>query len=472
MGALTNSCDECSQSFNTCFALKSHIDREHKEKRFSCHQCDKSFPYQKWLDVHIGRKHLQSRNVPCTECPKYFFDKGDLKDHFTQVHQEDRPFACKECPATFKRSSGYNSHKNTHKTTKDFECPICGKAFKVKTSVEKCVVSHNYEGKPVACYFDKCDSMLKTPELLRNHIKRIHTDKSANSLHVCQICTKSFKESGELTRHTNRVHLKVEPNYQCSVCPRKAYTHSELQAHMNIHNGDTFVCWHEGCSSKSNTKYGINYHFKKKHGKVQHRPGRELKDPSARIPCELCGSEVKAGNSPAHSMKLHMEIHKFQTPLKCPIESCSAEIYGSKVSYTFPIQMYSHIERVHGIPFKLLSVNFKCKLCGKTLIGRHHVKASYPYGASWKDLMKRHIKVLHEERIDDSKSFAQNWDKNFEKSELVFEDDTYENEEHKTYIENNLKEIYMNIVNKIPVVTLKLIKSNTVSYFLNYSIFF
>ena len=203
--------------------------------------------------------------------------------------------------------------------------------------------------------------------------------------------------------------------------------------------------------------------LKKKHGTVKHKPGFELKDPSARIPCQLCGFEVKSGNSPGHSMKVHMEVHKSQTALQCPISPCSTRIFTSKPSYTFPIQMYNHIERIHGIPFKLLIVNFKCKICDQTVIGRHLGKGSKLYGNGWKLRMERHIKIFHTDKVDDLKDFMAKWDKNFEKSELIFKEDVYEEEKCKMYIEDNIEKIYMNIVNKTPVVDLSLVKMESCS---------
>ena len=152
---------------------------------------------------------------------------------------------------------------------------------------------------------------------------------------------------------------------------------------MQIHLGDTYACLFEGCSSKSNTQYGINHHFKKKHGQVKHRPGHTAKDPSNRTPCELCGFRVKSGNSAAHSMKLHMENHKSQIAIDCPINTCSTQIFTARPSYSFPLPLYDHIENVHGVDFGQLIVNFTCKICSKTVIGKHQ-GSKVSFAEEWK----------------------------------------------------------------------------------------
>ena len=130
-------------------------------KDVRCDICVETFPYKTLLDIHIGRKHLVLRNVPCDQCSKHFFNKHDVKDHVAQVHQKERPFKCEKCPATFKRSSGYHIHKNTHKTTRDYACPICNKNFKDKPSANRCITLHNFEGQSFPCHVNNCDVILK-----------------------------------------------------------------------------------------------------------------------------------------------------------------------------------------------------------------------------------------------------------------------------------------------------------------------
>ena len=465
----SSECDICHKMYKN---LSSHKNFAHK-KDFECDECDETFAYKNVLEIHIGRKHLVSREVPCVQCNKKFFNKHDLKDHITQVHNEERPFKCDECELTFKRSSNYHTHKKTHKDTKDFECPICHKTFKNKSSIARCINTHNLEGQSFPCHVATCDAVLKSPDLVRGHFLRVHSEKAATISFPCTVCTKTFKSNSDLKRHTNKVHLKLEKPFKCSVCPRKCYTEKELERHVNIHSGETFSCWYEGCSSKSNTKYGINHHYKKKHGQVKHRPGYVGKDTSKRAPCDLCGFMVKSGNSLVHSMKLHKEKHNAQIAINCPVSTCSIKIFTSKTSYSFPLPLYSHIETVHEVPLEQFVVDFTCKICSEKVTGRC-IGDRVTFADKWKTNMKKHIKIHHKETLPGLKVFAEDWKKYFECEEMRFEDlgdqlfhdkDNVSLNEKLNKIENIVEEVklsvenyqrmFLDILNRVPVVNLE-----------------
>ena len=456
-----------------------YSDLSSHKKIYKCNECEKSFASKTVLEIHIGRKHLVTRDVPCLQCDKKFFDKHDLKNHITVVHNEERPFKCDECEYAFKRSSGYYEHKRRHKDTKDYECPVCHKTFKNKKSLVRCMEGHNLEGQTFPCHVAACDAVLKTPELQRCHFKRMHTDKAATISFPCTVCTKTFKTKSDLKRHTNKVHLKLERPFQCSVCPRKCYTEKELERHMNIHSGETFSCWYEECSAKSNTKYGINHHYKRKHGLVKHRAGFIEKDTSKRVPCELCGFMVKSGNSITGSMKRHKKKHSTQLAISCPVSTCSIKIFTSKPSYSFPLPLYNHIETVHGVPLEQFMVDFNCKICSEKVTGRCSGDR-VTFASKWKTDMKKHINLFHIERLPELKVFAEDWKDYFEYGEMKLEDNKdklflrNDGLDKKDFVLENIAQevklsvddyqrMFLDILNRIPVVNLEQISTNFVN---------
>ena len=396
---IESKCEECGKIYKDQYKLRQHVYNMHKTFNYSCEICYEPFKYKNLLETHVGRKHLMLRNTPCDECPKMFFDKNDLKDHFVQVHKDEKPFACKECFATFKRSSGYHSHKNTHKTTKDFICPLCQKQFKNRMSVDRCLYVHKLEGQKFPCQQVLCDTVLKTPEGLRQHIKRNHS--GINYTFECEICTKSFTTKNDLGRHIRKVHMNLDKPFQCNQCPRKCYTNAELERHMLIHSGNMFGCPFSECPSKSNTQYGINHHYKKKHGQIKHRRSVEdiEKDRNEQFACKLCGIQIKAGPSPNHRMKIHLQTHEKQVPIECPVQDCSSKIYFSnkgRESYNLPVEFYNHIENSHSmsVTSHLVQIDFQCNLCDTRIYVRSG--SSVAQNASvWNDKLRKHLGSDH-----------------------------------------------------------------------------
>ena len=129
-------------------------------------------------------------------------------------------------------------------------------------------------------------------------------------------------------------------NFECNICGTKTVTNPELTRHMLVHSGDVFPCPVEGCTSKSNTQYGSNYHFKKKHGQIKHRRSvyEIKKDQDRRLDCTLCDRKIRAGAPSLRSMKLHMMTHEKQVQINCPTAGCKTTIGASSNSYSFPIQ--------------------------------------------------------------------------------------------------------------------------------------
>ena len=143
---------------------------------------------------------------------------------------------------------------------------------------------------------------------LKRHVKN-HGERTR---FPCEICTKTLSAKSELMRHVRIIHGNAERKFECTVCGLKCISRSQLRGHMETHSMQRFPCLFEGCKSVSNTQYGLNYHFKRKHGQINHRKSvKEIEEDKKRmLSCEVCGRKVKSGSSPLHAMKLHMKTHK------------------------------------------------------------------------------------------------------------------------------------------------------------------
>ena len=411
-------CHKCQKIYSNRESLSKHDMLMHGPKTFQCDICEEKFSVRSKLKIHEGRKHLKSRDFSCEKCPKKFFCKYDVRTHNNEVHSDYKPYKCDLCPSEFKRNSTWRNHRKSHLSAKTFVCPVCQKRFKHKLSAQRCMESHGeVEKSSFVCAVENCGVSLTTTEGLKRHMKT-HGERER---FPCNICTKTLSGKSELNRHLKYVHGDSERKFECTVCGLKCITSSQRRQHMLTHSQQRFPCNFEGCKSISNTQYGVNFHYKKKHGQINHRKSiAEIKEDKKRLlDCVVCGKKVKAGASPQHSMKLHMKTHRNQTTLDCPVESCEKKIfvpsnsYGTKdVSYQLPVQYYNHLEDDHLISFEdyEIKATFACKLCEITLTLKSRKKPpkkskdgaklsnlATDFASNWGDTLRKHTSEIHEE---------------------------------------------------------------------------
>ena len=290
----------------------------------------------------------------------------------------------------------------THLEAKDFPCPVCQKVCKCKGSLKHCLSRHeNPHPEVFPCNVENCGVVLSTSNGFKGHVK---THGYRERL-PCHVCSSKLSTKTDLKRHIRKVHSSEEKKFSCSICGTKTVTSPELTRHMLVHSGDVFPCPVEGCTSKSNTQYGSNFHFKKKHGQIKHRRSVDeiRKDQDRRLDCTLCDKKIRAGASPLHSMKLHMMTHEKQVQIGCPTAGCETTIGASSNSYSFPVQYYNHLEQKHNVSFEehQIQVEFHCKLCEQTLILKtlktkpNDLNLSSMYQGNWGEKLKSHIMKMH-----------------------------------------------------------------------------
>ena len=181
------SCETCKKSFQSKQALKYHTDTQHSalSQYYKCSICDKSFKSSVSLNNHIKYVHSDDRKHCCKSCDSKFKQKKHLREHYLRVHginqyrekyhqdEETEQFFCGHCKSVFKYKKDLNSHiklqhekktkfaceqcpsnyihkkslldhiKQKHKEVKrDIACPVCGKKFTLKKTLNRHVLSH------------------------------------------------------------------------------------------------------------------------------------------------------------------------------------------------------------------------------------------------------------------------------------------------------------------------------------------
>ncbi|GFR94245.1 zinc finger protein 271 [Elysia marginata] len=183
-------------------------------------------------------------------------------------------------------------------------CDICNKSFPDSGKLELHYKSNHLHDRPYQC--DVCDKSFFTKWKLQRHMLS-HLEKKP---HSCPMCSKSFVERGKLEAHY-RTHLGTKP-YKCDVCNKAFTVKSQLSIHKRrIHSTDQpFGCL--VCGKAFLWKSGLDKHMRKH---TREKP----------YVCQVCGTKY----SNKANLVVHMSKTHNQTYVEPNAKSPSASSTGS-----------------------------------------------------------------------------------------------------------------------------------------------
>lgn len=231
------------------------------------------------------------------------------------------PFhACTHCGKAFHLKSSLNKHKKTHlkmpRNLKVVSKIVSQKAKKAisqprhKGALVQCESSQRREQSYLCSY---CGKSLSCRSTLKSHL-RIHTGEQP---YVCSTCGRGFTQSSALTVH-KRLHTGERP-YLCFVCGKSCISSGTLLVHSRIHTGDCpYSC--EICGKKFTQMSGLVAH------RIYHTNDRPYT-------CTVCDKKHRTNNA----LKRHMRIHTGDKPFECP--QC-----GKRFTQKFNMRIH---QRVH-----------------------------------------------------------------------------------------------------------------------------
>ncbi|XP_014359735.2 uncharacterized protein LOC106711843 [Papilio machaon] len=176
------------------------------------------------------RKCHQNGKLQCPECAKVCPGVDPLHTHLWKVHAVDMELpTCEICGfKTFKKYRLYNIHMKCHGSVKAYTCTICTKSFKNSNQFSKHNLIHKRDSSPAQCHI--CQKEFSNERKLRAHINTVH-DKLRPF--KCSHCDYTAARKGELKLHL-RSHTGDKP-YSCNQCNYRSADHNAMRRHKRMH---------------------------------------------------------------------------------------------------------------------------------------------------------------------------------------------------------------------------------------------
>ncbi|XP_031626363.1 zinc finger protein 184-like [Contarinia nasturtii] len=227
-----------------------------------CEICYTSLHTKRDLEQHQLRYHTLKKCGVCQVVLKNLFE---FKEHMRKMHLIEHG----------SNDETETSDRDGPAVKTDFRCEICGMSESTKKSLSKHIALHDNQLKCVIC-----GAILKHKANLVLHM-RIHTDKH---FFKCDKCEKTFVHKSSLRMHLQTTHTEIR-NKQCSECPLKFKTTSQLNQHLVTHSG---VRNHKCpvCQKAFGQKYNMTAHYKN-HFAQESKQARAKAVPKSSIKVEM-----------------------------------------------------------------------------------------------------------------------------------------------------------------------------------------
>ena len=307
------------------FQQNNRYEDQFAGSSFKCGHCNTCFESEKSLNIHNILFHENIKFLKCEICNEHFSDDKNLLSHIKSTHSKPKPYKCINCIKSFETITEMMVHIKVH---------------------EDPTMDHKSENEPL----EKLSTKNKNA-LSQNNESKFEGDQSS-------------APKQNLIRH-EKVHKNVE--FESKIETDETKSKSIITTVMD----NAFRC--EICSKTFTTKYYINHHKDKVHGKMTpylHKEKNEIiqkyltaKQNYENLTLKNFVSELsKEGKDIPKSILTNWLQEKAINPFKCKLCPKSYRVNG---------HLKEHIILVHEDkrPFKCDLCNTTCKL--KKILTRH-----------------------------------------------------------------------------------------------------
>lgn len=220
-------CKFCGKVFDCYRNMRTHVKAIHKDEEkelenplrsIPCPFCETKLKNMSTLRHHLSNVHPDQRNVKCDYCDVFSFTPELLQSHMSkckayQEHMETEQLVCPYCPVVKVGKKKLNAHvvacHTRHTNEMPFECDICKKLLKTKSSLHSHMKLMHLSKQLLKCDF--CGDHYKSISGLRYHISQYHSQTDTYSCHLCDFETKQeFLLRRHLKRHAGNFYFLIK----------------------------------------------------------------------------------------------------------------------------------------------------------------------------------------------------------------------------------------------------------------------
>ncbi|XP_017783490.1 PREDICTED: zinc finger protein 43-like [Nicrophorus vespilloides] len=170
------------------------------------------------------KSHNNSKRFDCNDCGKVYMSWAALRKHRVVYCGKEPRRQCPMINCSYRTymKGNLKTHIFSHRHVKSIFCPVCGKGYKNKNSLNHHKL--NYCGK---------EPRFKCP--IENCLYKTYT-KITEVVYPCEKCGKIYKKLNSKNCHKSK-YCGKEPKFHCPItsCAFRTYLKSNLKTHILTH---------------------------------------------------------------------------------------------------------------------------------------------------------------------------------------------------------------------------------------------